>query len=234
MPEAVILAGGLGTRLQLVLKDIPKAMAPVNGRPFLEYLLDYLAANGIDKFVLSVGHGSEIILDHFGSDYKGVKIDYVIEKKPLGTGGGIRLALEHCKDKDVFVLNGDTLFLIDFKGFRARHLRTNAMIGIALRKVRDISRYGSVRINDDDKIIAFGEKTTSRLHGLINGGIYIINRNYFLNSDLSGTFSIEKDCFEHWHRNGLVAGFSYDAYFLDIGIPEDYLKAQDEFRKLAY
>jgi D-glycero-alpha-D-manno-heptose 1-phosphate guanylyltransferase len=234
MFEAVILAGGFGTRLQPVVKEVPKAMAPVNGRPFLEYLLNHLEASGIKKVVLSVGHRSEMIIDHFGSEYLGIKIDYAIENEPLGTGGGIRLALEKCSDKIVLAMNGDTMFAVDLKDFYKKHLEHKAMISIALRKVEDISRYGSVRTDKNNTVISFGEKSREVVPGLINAGIYLINRNYFLNSGLTGAFSIEKDCFEQWYQQGLIAGFPYDTYFLDIGIPEDYLKAQDEFAKLKY
>jgi len=234
MFEAVILAGGFGTRLQAVLKEVPKAMAPVNGRPFLQYLLNHLDASGIKKVVLSVGHRCEIIIDHFGSQYKSIEIDYAIENEPMGTGGGIRLALEKCSDENVMTMNGDTMFAIDLKDFYKKHLNHNSMISIALRKVEDISRYGSVRTDKNNSVISFGEKSKEKAPGLINGGVYFINRQYFLNSGLTGAFSIEKDCFEHWYLKGLIAGFPYDAYFLDIGIPEDYLKAQHEFTKLAH
>lgn len=233
MFEAVILAGGFGTRLQAVLKEVPKAMAPVKGRPFLQYLLNHLEANGIKRVVLSVGHRSDMIIDHFGYRYQGIIIDYAIEDEPLGTGGGIRLALEKCSDENVLAMNGDTMFAIDLKDFYKKHLLHKAMISIALRKVEDISRYGSVRTDENNAVTAFGEKSVDEVPGLINGGVYFINRQNFLNSGLTGAFSMETDCFEHWYQKGLIAGFPYDAYFLDIGIPEDYLKAQHEFTKLA-
>jgi D-glycero-alpha-D-manno-heptose 1-phosphate guanylyltransferase len=234
MPEAIILAGGFGTRLQKILGEIPKSMAPVAGRPFLEYLLDYLILNGANKFVLSVGYRSEVIIEHFGSAYRGVEIDYAVEEEPLGTGGGIKLALGKCHDDHVLALNGDTLFLADLKDFYSKHLSYHPKISIALREVEDISRYGSVRINDDFILTAFGEKSAQRFEGLINAGIYCISREWFMANSLSGAFSLETDCLAKWYKQGILAGFLYNAYFLDIGIPEDYQRAQHEFEKLTY
>lgn len=234
MPEAIILAGGYGTRMQKVLGDLPKSMAPVAGRPFLEYLLDYLILYGINKFVLSVGYRSEIIIKHFGSGYRGIEIAYAIEEVPLGTGGGVKLALDKCHDDHVLALNGDTLFLADLKDFYSQHLICKPMISIALREVEDISRYGSVRINDNFILTGFGEKSAQKIEGLINAGVYCTNRKWFMTNTLSGAFSLENDCFGQWYKQGLIAGFPYNAYFLDIGIPEDYQRAQHEFEKLTY
>lgn len=234
MHEAVILAGGLGTRLQNVINNLPKALAPVNGRPFLEYLLDYLHTYETKKVVLSVGYRYQTVMDHFGSQYKGMEIDYAIEKEPLGTGGGLRLALEKCSEKDVLALNGDTLFLIDLFDFRKRYQQHAASVSIALRKVQNASRYGSVRVNRNKTITVFGEKSDKSASGLINGGIYMLNRLFFLSNTGKGSFSLEKDCFEQWYPESHLSGFVYDAYFLDIGLPDDYLKAQNEFTKLAY
>lgn len=234
MFEAVILAGGFGTRLQEVLKEVPKAMAPVNGRPFLEYLLDYLVVNGIRKVVLSVGHHSTMIMEHFGSEYLGMKIDYALEKRPLGTGGGIRLALDKCQGENILALNGDTLFLLDLKNFHKQHKGRKKPISIALRRVGDVSRYGSVRIDENQQIFSFGEKSAAKLPGLINAGVYLINKSYFLEATTPGSFSIEEDLFVKLAQNGFLTGIPYDAYFLDIGIPKDYFRAQDEFKKLIY
>ncbi len=234
MHEAVILAGGFGTRLQTVVKDIPKSMAPVNGRPFLEYLLDYLISYNYKKIVLSVGYKSESIISHFGSSYKELEIIYAIENEPLGTGGGIRMALTKCDEKNVLALNGDTLFLVDLHNFNKLHHKKNAVISIALRKVADISRYGEIKVNRNRYITSFGEKTSAKVPGLINGGIYIIQREFFLENTNPSAFSAERDIFEKWTINHKLAGFAYDSYFLDIGIPADFLKAQHEFQKLKY
>ena len=234
MHEAVILAGGFGTRLQPVIKDMPKSMALVDGRPFLEYLLDYLKSFGYERVVLSVGYRHQTIMDHFGTSYHGLELIYAIENKPLGTGGGIRLAIEKCVGENVLTLNGDTLFLVDLTDFMNRHQEKSAAISIALRKVTDISRYGAVRVNENSLITVFGEKIPEKTSGLINGGIYLIHREFYLENTKPGAFSMEKDIFEKWVSYAALAGFVYDAYFLDIGIPEDYEKAQHEFKSLTY
>lgn len=234
MPEAIILAGGYGTRMQKVLGDLPKSMANVAGRPFLEYLLDYLILNRFNKFVLSVGYRSEVIIKHFGSVYRGVEIEYAVEEEPLGTGGGVKLALGKCHDDHVLALNGDTLFLADLIDFYSKHLIYNSKISIALREVEDISRYGSVRINDSFILTSFGEKSAQKIEGLINAGVYCINRKWFMTNNFNRAFSLENDCFGQWYKQGLIAGYPYNAYFLDIGIPEDYRRAQYEFEKLTY
>lgn len=233
MHEAVILAGGLGTRLQPVVKDLPKAMAPVNGRPFLEYLLDYLRSSGIARVVLSVGYRSEMIEKHFGSEHNGIEISYAVEKQPLGTGGGLRLALNQCTADHVLALNGDTLFQVDLKGFEKKYTESNAAAGIALRNVQDVSRYGAVKIDKNHRITHFGEKSSEPVPGLINAGIYLLNRAFFLAHTPEGAFSVEKDFFERLYPQGLIAGFVFDAWFIDIGIPEDYLRAQYEFKRFA-
>jgi D-glycero-alpha-D-manno-heptose 1-phosphate guanylyltransferase len=233
MREAIILAGGLGTRLQPVVKDLPKAMAPVNGRPFLEYLLNYLWSFGIARVVLSVGHRSKMIETHFGSEYNGIEIGYAVEKQPLGTGGGLRLAFEKCKNEHVLALNGDTLFQIDLKGFEIEYTKSDVVAAIALRKVQNVSRFGTVKIDKNHRITHFGEKTSEPVSGLINGGIYLLNRSFFLAQTIAGAFSVERDFFERIYLQGLIAGFVFDAWFIDIGIPEDYLRAQHEFKRFA-
>lgn len=231
MREAIILAGGLGTRLQPLLSNLPKAMAPVNGRPFLEYLLDYLQSYRIACVVLSVGFRNDAISGHFGSQYKNMELKYAVEHEQLGTGGGIRLALESCTSNQVLALNGDTLFRIDLDHFFDQHQQKGLSVSIALRYVNDISRFGSVKTDDFNNIRVFGEKSIEKVPGLINGGIYCLNRNFFIENTPEGNFSIEKDCFEKWAGAGKLAGFKHDAYFLDMGIPDDYLRAQNEFKR---
>jgi D-glycero-alpha-D-manno-heptose 1-phosphate guanylyltransferase len=228
MKEAILLAGGLGTRLQKVVNDVPKPMAPVSGRPFIEYVLDYLIASGIEKFIFSVGHKHEAFVTHFGNKYRDCEIIYSIEDTPLGTGGGIKKSLEHAKSRDVLVVNADTLFKVDISQFYKLHKKTIADISIALRYVDDISRYGGVEIDEDQRVIAFAEKNTVKSSGFINGGVYIFKNIIFESMNLPDKFSLEKDCFEKFYLTTKIGGFPSDAYFLDIGIPKDYEKAQDE------
>jgi len=231
MNEAVILAGGKGTRLREVVADMPKSMAPVNGRPFLEYLLDYLITQGISSFILSVGYRRELIINHFGESYCGVPVDYAEEMEPMGTGGGIRLALWKVKGSRAFAMNGDSLFRVDIKQMMEQHLRRQADVTIALRELDDTGRYGRVEMNRDHKIIGFSEKGKTPGEGYINGGVYILEKKFFMEPEFRGRFSIEKDCFEQHYREAGMFGFPSQGYFLDIGIPDDYQKAQHEFKQ---
>jgi len=234
MTEIMILAGGLGTRLQYLVHGLPKSMAPVNGRPFLEYLLDFLDKSGVDKVILSVGYRSEAIISHFGSKYRNLAIDYAIETKPLGTGGGIRLAMEKSTDRDVLVMNGDTLFLAEISEMLRLHKKSKAIVSIALRKVHNASRYGAIEVDQNMVIRNFREKSPIKQAGFINGGIYILNREFYISSTAPGNFSIERDCFAKWAPEGIMLGFPSEAYFLDIGIPKDYKRAQHEFKTNKY
>lgn len=233
--NAIILAGGFGTRLQTIVSDLPKPMAPVNGEPFLNYQLRYLKHFGIKKVILSVGHLAEKIQDHYGTFFNGLEISYAIETTPLGTGGGIRLALEHCTDKDPLVLNGDSFFDIDLRHFSDRHRIEASQISLALRKVKDAARYGTIETDTDNRIISFREKNRLPGPGLINGGIYILNRELYLAVTPDRTmFSIEKDLFEKYLSKFVIKGFEFEGYFIDIGIPEDYAKAQHDLKGFTH
>ena len=227
--EAIVLAGGFGTRLQKVVRDVPKAMALINQRPFLEYLFDNLISQGITKVVLSVGYKHEIISNHFRNHYKSLAIQYSVENEPLGTGGGIRLALWKIEGLRALVMNGDSLFKIDYKTLMEFHLKKKADATLALRKLNDTSRYGRVVVNRSRRITGFEEKGLSAGSGFINGGVYILEKFFLMEPEFRGRFSIEKDCFAQLYPEAKLYGFLSEGYFLDIGIPEDYLKAQHEF-----
>jgi D-glycero-alpha-D-manno-heptose 1-phosphate guanylyltransferase len=227
--EAIILAGGFGTRLQEVVRDVPKSMALINGRPFLEYLLDYLMTQGISKVVLSVGYKHEIISGHFGDHYKALDIQYSVEAEPLGTGGGIRLAMWKTDSLRSFAMNGDSLFRLDFRALMDFHMKKKADATLALRRLDDASRYGRVSVNRTRRIDGFEEKGQAKGAGYINGGVYVIEKYFLMEPDFRGRFSLEKDCFENYYTGSKFFGFPSEGYFRDIGIPEDYLKAQHEF-----
>lgn len=231
MKEAIILAGGFGTRLKSVVADRPKALAPINGRPFLEYLLDHLIGGGIESFVFSVGYRAQMIEEHFGDGYCGRPIRYALETEPLGTGGGIANALPFTKGESVLVVNGDSLFLTDLAAQRSLHLRTAALATLALRPMRNFSRYGRVETDAAGRITAFREKEPVA-EGLINGGVYLLRRNCFEVAGLSGKFSLENDFFGAGVGELPIYGLADGGYFLDIGIPEDLAKAQEEFPNL--
>jgi D-glycero-alpha-D-manno-heptose 1-phosphate guanylyltransferase len=232
--EAIILAGGLGTRLKGVIDDIPKVMAPVNGRPFLEYLLDYLDHNVIEHVVLSVGYKYEIIQNHFKDQYKSIKIDYAIEDKPLGTGGGIQKALQYINGTKTLVFNGDTMLRVNLSRINEFHFSKSARFTIVLRQVEDVSRYGSVETNENNRIIRFNEKGVQAGKGKINGGVYLINKSFFTENSFPEKFSLEKDGFEKLYQSQPFHGLLCKQYFIDIGIPEDYQKAQDDFKEFTY
>ncbi len=242
--EAIVLAGGFGTRLSHVVSDVPKPMAPVAGRPFLEYLLDELIRQGFRHVVLSTGHLHEKIEEHFGSQYRSLQLDYAHETVPLGTGGGMMNALRHCGEEHVAVLNGDTMFRIDFSLLEDCHRRHNALLTLALRQVDDTARYGRVQTASDGRIEAFMEKKASQGAGLINGGIYLLNKKLFSACGYEDTscernstvyppkFSFEKELMEPHVQQHPFYALAFDGYFIDIGIPEDYYRAQKEFLQI--
>ncbi len=232
---AIILAGGFGTRLKTVVNDVPKPMAPINGVPFLSYQLNYLKRFGISHVVLSVGYMHEKIMEFYKNEFNGIKITYVIENEPLGTGGGIRKGIEECDDKAVFALNGDSFFDIDLDKLQQFHDFKNASFSLALRKVENASRYGNIEINRENEIVQFQEKSDTPEAGLINAGIYILEPTLYLKHTPAHTkFSIEKDLFEKELQTLPIYGFEFDGYFIDIGIPEDYNKAQHDLKGLAH
>lgn len=230
--EAIILAGGFGTRLRPTISDLPKSMAGINGRPFLEYLLDWLIRCGANHVILSVGYMHEHIMNHIGYTYKSLRISYAIEEQPLGTGGGIKLAMQQAKSDNVLVLNGDTLFMLDLCAFADFHKNHKSSFSLALRQVEDSGRYGAVSIDEKGEIAGFAEKQSSGVTGYINAGVYLISKKYFLNFSLPETFSLEKDFLEKEYINEHFYGFTSLDYFIDIGIPEDYSRAQTEFKML--
>jgi len=232
MNEAIILAGGLGTRLRSVVQELPKSLAPINDKPFLEYLLDYLINQGIEQFIFSVGYKSSHIEQHFGNNFKNCMITYAIEEEPLGTGGGIKFAMEKVNNEHALVVNGDTIFLVNVKELFDFHTTQNADVSLALKPLKAFDRYGSVEI-ENDQIASFKEKQFVD-EGVINGGVYLFNKSVFSQFDLPEKFSIEKDFFENFANELSLGAFVTDQYFLDIGIPEDFEKAQHEFKQLKY
>lgn len=232
--EAIVLAGGLGTRLREVVTDVPKSMAKVNGRPFLEYQLSYLASWGVKHVVLSVGYKSELIIEHFGRQFNGVDIDYAVEEELLGTGGGVMKAFSFIKGYNAFVLNGDTFFEVNLSRLSDYQRIKECDTCIVLRFVDDISRYGSVKMDEEYRIVDFTEKGVETGEGYINGGVYLLNKDDFTGRSFPLKFSIEKDYFEKYYLQELFFGLRCFSFFRDIGVPEDYYAAQDEFKLLQY
>ena len=228
--KAIVLAGGFGSRLRKRVPELPKPMAPIAGRPFLEYVLDRLIAGGVRQIILSVGYQADIIISHFGNNYRSASVEYAIEDEPLGTGGAIALAMQNNTADPFLVLNGDTLLDMDYAEFMQWHDQQPTPVSMVLREVADVSRYGSVLVSGG-RVTGFLEKGNEG-PGLINAGVYIVQPGIFAAFGLSGRFAFEAD-FLQAHCNKLSPkAFLTHAYFIDIGIPEDYDRAQCELPKL--
>jgi D-glycero-alpha-D-manno-heptose 1-phosphate guanylyltransferase len=225
--ECIILAGGLGTRLRDTVPGLPKCMAPIAGKPFLHYLLKYLEKQGITRFILSLGYKHEIIEEFISVQFSHFHAQLSIEKEPLGTGGAIRLACSKCETENAWIVNGDTFFKIDLEEMMNLHTRVNAHCTLALKPMQQFTRYGSVELDKSGRITNFREKQFIE-QGLINGGIYTLNIFNFLKEDFPEKFSFEKDFLEKSYETRNIFGSVEDAYFIDIGIPEDYERAQRE------
>jgi D-glycero-alpha-D-manno-heptose 1-phosphate guanylyltransferase len=227
--EAIILAGGLGTRLQSVVADVPKCMALVAGKPFLQYLLETLETAGFEHIILSLGYKHEVVETWLTTYQTSLQITSVVENVPLGTGGAVRKALLHATQKAVFVFNGDSFLTLDYQELMKFHLEKKVLATLALKQMHAFCRYGAVETGADAKIIRFGEKQYCE-SGFINGGVYVLNRSVLNVLDkLGNKFSLEKDFFEPEVGTGKLAGFYVNGYFIDIGIPDDYLRAQTDF-----
>jgi D-glycero-alpha-D-manno-heptose 1-phosphate guanylyltransferase len=224
--EAIVLAGGFGTRLSSRLDGVPKPMAPVAGRPFLEILLTRLQRAGCARVLLSVGHLHHIIQNHFGKSFNGMCVDYVIENQPLGTGGAIRFALTQAKESSVLVLNGDTYLQMEYADMLRFHAAEGASVTMAVVHCADVARYGGVVV-ENKRIVAYAEKGSSG-SGWISAGAYILDRNLEWPRALHQKFSIETDFFAPEIGRLRPAAYEVAGYFLDIGIPEDLDRAQKE------
>ena len=231
MMEAVVLAGGMGTRLRSAVPDLPKCMAPVADRPFLAWLLDDLETAGFEHIILSLGFRHETIEAWVAARNNRARIDCVVEAEPLGTGGGVRLALQRAEESDVFVLNGDTWFGVDYPAMLQYHRQRGVLATLALKPMRDFDRYGEVCCSPAGHITAFREKQPCR-QGLINGGVYLLRKDAL--AACPERFSLERDFFEPLARQEKLSGFRSEGYFIDIGIPADYVRAQQDFASGAY
>ncbi|MGH9605619.1 MAG: nucleotidyltransferase family protein [Terracidiphilus sp.] len=224
--EAIILAGGLGTRLAARLQGIPKPMAPVAGRPFLEYLLNQLKSAGCARTILSVGHLYSVIQEHFGLNYRGMALDYAIESAPLGTGGAIRAALARAAEQNVLVLNGDTFLEADYPAMMAFHVEQGAAMTMAVAYREDVARYGGVLLNGR-RVAGFEEKGHSG-PGWINAGAYVLPKVTQWPPMLPDKFSFETGFLMPEITRLTPAAYLVDGFFLDIGVPEDLDRAQTE------
>jgi D-glycero-alpha-D-manno-heptose 1-phosphate guanylyltransferase len=261
--EAIILAGGLGTRLRDAVPELPKCMAPVGGRPFIRYVTDYFRGAGIEHFIFALGYKSDYFDQFFAAAFphgeagggagsgggassgvvggngggagsssagsSGASYSVSLEQEPLGTGGAIRQACTLAKTETVLILNGDTFFRIDLAALSAFHGEKDADCSLCLKPMKDFDRFGVVELDERQRVVDFREKQ-HYASGLINGGVYALNTRRFLDEGLPEKFSFEKDYLEKGARS--LYGIVQDNYFIDIGIPEDYLRVQKEINQL--
>ena len=220
--EAIILAGGLGTRLRNIVYNVPKPMADISGRPFLSILLSMLKNHGFERVVLSVGYMADKIINYFGREFEGLSLVYEVENFPVGTGGAIKRAMSHVKGDHTYVFNGDTYFDIDIAELEKSWQGEKKTILVA-RQVNDTSRYGRLII-EGGYLSALNEKNTSG-PGLINGGTYLLGTDLFNKFDSPEVFSFEKDFLSRLLWNEKVKVIISKGTFIDIGVPEDYIRA---------
>ena len=225
--EAIVLAGGFGTRLRGIVDDVPKPLAPVAGRPFLAWVLDRLAAGGMRRCILATGYLSDVIEQRIGARWQGMEIAYSVEPEPLGTGGAIRLAATRLQGDAAHVLNGDTWLEYDPVALEDTARAAGASMTIALARVDDVARYGAVDI-DNGRVTGFREKGESG-PGWINAGCYFLGADALAALPARDAFSFEQDVLQPRVQARAVAAFTATAGFIDIGVPEDYARAQLQF-----
>jgi D-glycero-alpha-D-manno-heptose 1-phosphate guanylyltransferase len=228
LKEAIILAGGLGTRLRDAVPGLPKCMAPVAGRPFLFYVINALRMHGVEKFIFSLGYKHEVIEAYLEDQFTSLNYQCTIETDPLGTGGAIKLACEKATEEHVVIANGDTLFKIDLQQLADIHQQNHAHATLALKPMERFDRYGVVELGTDGRVEGFLEKRFCE-KGLINGGVYVLNVQSLLHQSWPEKFSFEKEYLES--RRYSLYGSIQDQYFIDIGIPGDYDRAQKELQQ---
>ncbi len=226
--NAVILAGGFGTRLRSAVSDRPKVLAEVSGRPFLSYLLEQIASAGLREVVICVGYMAEKIQDRFGETYGPLHISYSREYEPLGTAGAARLALPILSSDVVLVMNGDSYTDVDLSAYASWFWQKGCKAAILLTKVPDAARYGRVILNEDEGIVAFREKQSDSGAGWINAGIYLMERSLITSIDSGRPCSWEREFFPSLVGKGLF-GFCTEGRFIDIGTPESYAETEAFF-----
>ena len=229
--EAIILAGGFGTRLKNLVDDVPKSMAPIGRIPFINYIFEQLLSFRIERVVLAVGYKHAGIISFYGNSYKGMQLTYSIENKPLGTGGAILEAAKAISSKFCYVLNGDTYYNIDLEAFEKSFVKTGGVLSVALKPMVNFDRYGSVT-TEGERIVSFNEKKFCH-KGLINGGVYILDKGWLKKNAPGKVFSFEKEILEAYVSRDYISCFQSDTYFVDIGIPGDYLRASRDLPGLT-
>lgn len=229
--ECIILAGGLGTRLQSVLNNLPKCMAPVAGQPFLYYIFKYLEKQKVSHIILSIGYKNETIKEWVCNNSWPFFVSYAVEDEPLGTGGAIKHALQQTSEEHVLIMNGDTFFDVNLEELYNEHMAKKADLSIALKPMKSFDRYGNVLLDENNRITSFVEKHFCK-EGHINGGTYMLNCKSGLMEQLGDKFSFETDVLQNQFSNCNMFGYIENGYFIDIGVPIDFEKANLEFINL--
>ena len=227
--ELIVLAGGLGTRLRERVPDLPKCMAPVHGKPFIDYVMAHFLSQGVERFIFALGYQSDVAYEYLLEKYSQYQLKFSIEREPLGTGGAIGRAAEMVAAENVLVTNGDTLFKCNIQALAAVHHQAHAECTLALKPMRDFERFGAVEANANGRIVSFQEKR-HHIDGCVNAGVYLLNVKKFLNRDLGTRFSFEKDYLERFVQAGPFFASVQDAYFIDMGVPADYDRAEKELK----
>lgn len=227
---AILLAGGFGTRLRSVVPDLPKPLAPVQGRPFLTYLLDQLVEAGWTRAIICLHYHAEQIVQHLGHRYGPLALDYSVENEPLGTGGALRLALAKADAPRFLVLNADSFCRVALADFAAFHLAHGLPTSLVSITVEDTSRYGALKLAPDGRILTLAEKDGTHRPGPINGGIYLVESALAKSIPEGRPVSLEREIFPLWIEKGFMA-WRRSAPFIDIGVPESYAQAQSMFKE---
>ena len=222
--KVVILAGGFGTRLKSEIRDIPKPMAPINNRPFLEYLFDYLINQNLENVILSVFYNYESIINRYGHKYNNLNLEYSIDKSKLGTGGAIKAALKMSKTENAFIINGDTFFGINFEKLYNVHINYSYDLTIASKEMKNFDRYGIIQTDKNGKVTEIKEKKYCK-KGYIDGGIYLIKRSFFDSQKMNERFSLNDYLSKNLNTKS-IGSCHFNSPFIDIGTPEDYNKAK--------
>lgn len=228
--EAILLAGGLGTRLRSVVSDRPKPMALIEGKPFMEYVVQGLVNHGITDIIFAVGYKGSMVEEYFkdGTGF-GVRVSYAYEETLLGTAGAIKNAARFVTGDRAFVLNADTFYQMDYSRLVSMMDEKGLDMTLVLREVPDISRYGQA-VLEDYRLTGFNEKTSEALPGTINGGVYLMKKS-LIDEIPEGRVSLENDMIPRWLKEKKnLGGFVNEGYFIDIGIPEDYFRFMEDVK----
>jgi NDP-sugar pyrophosphorylase family protein len=239
LPAVLILAGGLGKRLRSAYAAGPKSLAPIRERPFLDYLLYWLRLQGIEDVILCVGYKRSRIQKHVGSGLKwGLRVRYSIETKLLGTAGAVKKAEKMLVGNRAFVVNGDTFLDVNLREMSVFHRDQKGRATLAVARVADTSRFGMLRLDPQGRVTSFLEKSANRPDDAgasptrqINAGVYLLEKKLLSQIPADREISLEKEVFPQLAAKKRLCGFETDGFFLDIGVPDDFRKAQSELPK---